>query len=376
MTPRIIASRVTLEVPHYVQAERSAKSMFATLLAAATSRARREYRMLLDDISLDAREGDRIALLGRNGAGKTTLLRVLSGAFQPTQGKVELRGSHQALLNIGLGFNQHATVKENVYLRAIAMGMHASQIRDLVEPILAFAELGEAINHRLFTLSSGQRMRLGFSISTALQHDIMLLDEWLGAGDAAFVEKAKARMSDRVDGSKIVVLASHNFQMLRKVCNRGLVLDHGKIVHAGEIDDAIAEYKKIYESTPQYVAARKVEPAAAARSAPDAQRKRILDVDTQVAAAARKRKAAVSALDSKAAYAARVAKMSPEAQAVIAARQRKAALGSDPEAVRADMIAKMTPAAQAVIAARKRKAAPPEEAARAEDPPPGERSKT
>jgi lipopolysaccharide transport system ATP-binding protein len=253
MTAYIKAQGLGLKVPHFLQTPHKSSSLMSTLASAAFSRSRRELRTLLSDITFAAEEGDRIALMGRNGAGKTTLLRVLTGAFQLTEGTLDIRGSRQALLNLGLGFNQEATVKENVYLRAIAMGMRATQIRDHMDAILDFAELGDVLNHRLLTLSSGQRMRLGFAISTSVQHDIMLLDEWLGAGDVAFVEKARQRMTDRVDGSKIVVLASHNFQLLRKVCNKGLVLDHGRLVHAGDLTSSIDAYKRIYQADPLYL---------------------------------------------------------------------------------------------------------------------------
>lgn len=237
---------VGLTVPHFVQKERSAKSWTSTLFAAATSRLNRGYRQLLEDINLEASEGDRIALIGRNGAGKTTLLRILAGSLQPTSGSMEVEGSRQALLNLGLGFNTEATVHENIYLRATAMGLKPREIRALVSPILEFAELGHVANHRLATLSSGQRMRLGFAISTAVQHDIMLLDEWFGAGDFGFVERARARMTDRVAGSKIVVLASHNFRMLRQVCTTGVVVESGRIAFQGPVEEAFERYHAIY----------------------------------------------------------------------------------------------------------------------------------
>ncbi len=266
MSAHIVARDIGLQVPHFLQTERLKQSLYSTLATAAFTRSRREWRTLLHGISFEAREGDRIAIMGRNGAGKTTLLRILTGAFQPTHGVLDIQGSRQALLNLGLGFNQEATVRENVFLRAIAMGMRASQIQGLMGSILDFAELRDVLNHRLLTLSSGQRMRLGFAISTAVQHDIMLLDEWLGAGDAAFVEKARRRMTDRVEGSKIVVLASHNFQLLRKVCNKGLVIDHGGSVYFGDLTSAIAEYKKIYQSDPLYIARKTEDPILSAHA--------------------------------------------------------------------------------------------------------------
>ena len=254
MSAHVIADGIGLQIPHFLQTSKLKHNLYATLATAAFTRSRREMRTLLEGIGFSAYEGDRIGIMGRNGAGKTTLLRILTGAFQPTQGRLDVKGSRQALLNLGLGFNPEATIRENIYLRAIAMGLRASEIHELMGPILDFAELREVVNHRLLTLSSGQRMRLGFSISTSVRHDIILLDEWLGAGDAGFVKKAKARMTDHVEGSKIVVLASHNFPLLRKVCNKGLVIDQGRQVFFGPLEQGILAYKKIYQAEPNYVA--------------------------------------------------------------------------------------------------------------------------
>ncbi|MNM37858.1 Teichoic acids export ATP-binding protein TagH [compost metagenome] len=241
------ADKLSLDVPVYLQRERENQSWLGLLLGAALDPPRRENRTLLRSVSFEAREGDRIALLGLNGAGKSTLLRVLNGAYVPTSGTLTVGGTRQALLNISLGFNNEATVRENIYLRGTAMGMKASLIRELVQPILEFSGLQEKALHRLRTLSSGQRMRLGFAISTAIQHDIMLMDEWVGTGDANFLAKAKERMLNRVAGSKIVVLASHSLGLLRDVCNRGLVLERGEIVFDGSVDEALKNYKEVVE---------------------------------------------------------------------------------------------------------------------------------
>ena len=253
MTTSITVKGLSLSVPNFVQQTHGNSGLLREVLAEAFVRTRREYRTILNQLNFRFDEGDRVALLGRNGAGKTTLLRVLSGAFLPTTGVLEVNGSRQALLNLGLGFNNNATVRENIYLRAAAMGLKLSTMRDMVDPILDFAGLKEVAQHRLMTLSSGQRMRLGFAISTSVQHDIMLMDEWFGAGDAAFVAKAQARLTDRVEGCKIMVLASHNLQMIRKICSLGLVLDEGGQVFMGPIEDAIKAYKIIYQSLPGYV---------------------------------------------------------------------------------------------------------------------------
>jgi len=236
----------SLVVPYYAQPEKVASSWLSTLFGAATAVPKRQFATLLDGLNFTINEGERVALIGGNGAGKSTLLRVLAGAFEPTSGSVGIRGSRQALLSIGLGFNAEATIMENIFLRATAMGIPPRDIRALVEPVLEFSGLAEVANRRLLTLSSGQRMRLGFAISTAHQTDIMLLDEWFGAGDAQFVKRARERMMNRVNGSKIVVIASHNDSLLRKLCNRALVIDHGRVAFDGAVDEALVVYRKLH----------------------------------------------------------------------------------------------------------------------------------
>lgn len=257
MRASIVAKDLSLVVPYYAQPEEApSSSWLATLFGAATAVPQRRFATLLDNVSFRISEGERVALIGRNGAGKSTLLRTMAGAFEPTGGQVEITGSRQALLSVGLGFNKEATVQENIYLRASAMNIPSSDIRDMVGPVLEFSDLREIANRRLFTLSTGQKMRLGFAISTMIQHDIMLLDEWLGTGDAQFVRRARERMMDRVNGSKIVVIASHKRSLLKSLCTRGLVIDGGRIVFDGDISDALAEYARLHPVSEKAKAAR------------------------------------------------------------------------------------------------------------------------
>lgn len=235
-------SGVSLQLPTFLQHDRGGNTWLRTLLTAATDRPERTLRTILRDVDLAMEEGDRVALIGRNGAGKTTLLNILTGCYRPTTGRVEVAGTRQALLNVSLGFNQEATVRENIMLRGTAMGIGLGELQELVEPILAFSDLRDVSNHRLGTLSAGQRMRLGFAISTSTQPDIMLLDEWIGAGDAEFVAKARQRMQDRVAGSRLLVLASHSQDLLKRVCNRGVVIEAGSIAYDGSIKDALGFY--------------------------------------------------------------------------------------------------------------------------------------
>lgn len=242
MTAYIRVRGVGLDLPYESQGDSRAP---AHGLLATFSSTQRTYASVLSKISFDAVEGDRIGIMGLNGAGKTTLLRVLNGALPPTHGGVEKSGSLQSLLSTTLGFSEYASLTENIILRGTAMGLRYRQVDAAVESILGFAGLSDRANHRLYTLSAGQRMRLGFAISTSVQPDILLMDEWIGAGDALFLERATERMTSRFHGSRIVVLASHSTQLLRSMCNKALVLDRGRMRFYGDIQGGMEAYLDI-----------------------------------------------------------------------------------------------------------------------------------
>jgi ABC-type polysaccharide/polyol phosphate transport system ATPase subunit len=267
MSVHIRAERINLDVPIFLQRERSAKGWGSMLLGAVMDPPKRRMTRLLDDISFNLEEGDRLAILGRNGAGKSTLLRVLNQVYEPSSGHLSVEGSCQALLNMSLGFSGEATVRENIFLRGVAMGQKSSYLRHQIDPILEFSGLEKKATHRLRTLSTGQKMRLGFAISTSTQNDIILMDEWVGAGDAEFMSKATERMESRVGGSKILVLASHSIGLLRNICNRGIVLEQGKLVHSGDIVSSLQYYHDLLAE----LRAQQVIPLAAADGAGGAQ---------------------------------------------------------------------------------------------------------
>ena len=242
MTAMLRAYNVSLELPAEVhKTERKGYSDLLSTLAGSV----RYQSTVLSGINFEAVDGDRVGVMGLNGAGKTTLLRVLNGAYAPTTGVLRAEGRRQSLLNPLLGFAEYASVAENIFLRGTAMGLRYRQLKPIAVDILEFAGLAGRAEYPLCTLSSGQRMRLGFAITTAVQPDILLMDEWLSTGDAAFVSRAQKRMKDRFEGSRIVVLASHSTSLLRDTCNKALVLDKGRMHFFGAITDALEAYRDI-----------------------------------------------------------------------------------------------------------------------------------
>src|SRR5699024_1558012 len=234
VTTCIKAERLSLTVPTFIQKDRDVRRWSSVFFGAMFDPPKRRQAHLLDNFTFEIKDGERMALLGQNGAGKSTLLKVLNGAYAPTSGSLEVHGRCHALLSLSIGFSQQATVRENIFLRGTAMGLPTRFLRQRVDEILEFADIPEKVNQRLYTLSSGQKMRLGFAISTVVQQDILLLDEWLNTGDANFKVKAKERLEDRVEGSGIVVLASHSAGLLRDICNKGMVIDHGQLLYVGD----------------------------------------------------------------------------------------------------------------------------------------------
>jgi len=196
----------------------------------------------LRDVSLDITEGDRIGLIGHNGAGKSTLLRVLSGVFVPTSGTVHTLGSIGSLIDVSLGINPEASGRENIWLRGALLGLSKAEIREKFTEIVEFSELGDFIEMPVRTYSSGMQLRLAFSVSTITRPEILLMDEWLSVGDGEFQEKASERLSSMVEQSKILVLASHSRELLRKATNKILWLEHGKVKHFGESGQLLQEY--------------------------------------------------------------------------------------------------------------------------------------
>jgi lipopolysaccharide transport system ATP-binding protein len=196
----------------------------------------------LDGLSFEINEGERVGLLGHNGAGKSTLLRVLSRAYVPGNGKADIQGGVGSLIDIALGINPEATGVENVYLRAALLGLPKALVRENLEEIRSFSELGNFLEMPVRTYSTGMHLRLAFAVSTLVSPEILLMDEWLSVGDEEFKQKAEQRLSSMVSKSKILVIASHDRRLIETTCNRAIWLEHGKIVRDGSATEVTAAY--------------------------------------------------------------------------------------------------------------------------------------
>ena len=198
----------------------------------------------IDGLDLDLTHGDRLGLIGHNGSGKTTLLRVLAGVYAPGVGQVSIEGSISSLTDLTLGMDQESTGWENIAFRCAFLGMTFQEAKRLSAAITEFSELGAYLDLPTRTYSSGMFMRLAFSISTSINPEILIIDEVVAAGDSYFVEKAKRRLKQVVDKANILALASHNLEMIEEVCNKVVLMEHGKIKQIG----SPAEILPVYES--------------------------------------------------------------------------------------------------------------------------------
>ncbi len=242
-------SGVVVSFPVYDQSSRSLKKR---LISATTGghieqspdSGRISVVKALDQVSLHFQHGDRVGLIGHNGSGKTTLLRVLAGIYEPTQGEVLIDGNTAPLFDVALGMDPESTGYENIFLRGLFLGLKRSEIEARLDDIVAFTELGDFLRLPIRTYSAGMRMRLAFAVSTSIEPEILLIDEGIGVGDAAFLQKANERLQEFSDKAAIIVLASHSESLIRKSCNQAVLMQHGKVIATGETDAMLAKYGK------------------------------------------------------------------------------------------------------------------------------------
>jgi lipopolysaccharide transport system ATP-binding protein len=233
MSKIISAQNITVEFPIFENSHRSLKKAVLNLSTGgkiAQDVGRHPVVRALDNLSFTFSEGSRVGLYGHNGSGKTTLLRVLAGVYAPVNGQLSIEGRIASLLDVSMGLDQDATGFENIYLRGIIDGLKPAKIRSKIDEIADFTELGEYLNLPVRTYSSGMMLRLAFAISTSIEADILIMDEWLSVGDQSFSAKAAKRLDELIGKSAILVIASHDLALIERVCNRKIGLEHGKIV--------------------------------------------------------------------------------------------------------------------------------------------------
>jgi len=214
---------VSVEIPIYSNHNRSIKN---SLLKKLTKDKVLPHSVTaLNNITLDLKDGDRLGVMGPNGAGKSTLLRTLAGVYLPSSGSIEVKGRVASLIDISLGMDGEATGYENIRMRGIMMGLSLKQIRSMEVEIADFSGLGDFLNMPIRTYSTGMHMRLGFSVSTAVDADIILMDEWLSVGDSEFIQKAEKRLENFIKRSSILVIASHSNDLIEKITNKTIRLN-------------------------------------------------------------------------------------------------------------------------------------------------------
>ncbi|AWL98379.1 ABC transporter ATP-binding protein [Bradyrhizobium ottawaense] len=244
MTPtaHIVLRDVSVTFPVLSFRDRSLRSRFVGAVTLRRKAAVSHLVKALNEVSLDIRAGDRLAIIGANGAGKTTLLRVLAGIYHPTAGSIDVRGRCLSLFDLQAGFDEEATGYENIMRRGLVIGARRAEIDARRAEIAEFTELGDRLDLPLRTYSSGMMLRLIFAVATAVEGEIVLLDEWIGVGDQQFRKKARQRLDEIVARAGILVLASHDIELIQSTCNRAILLEQGKIIAAGATDTILAQY--------------------------------------------------------------------------------------------------------------------------------------
>lgn len=200
--------------------------------------------LALNDVTFQLNKGDRLGILGLNGAGKSTLLKVIAGVQKPSEGFVKVNGRIVPLLELGAGFDKDYTGAENIYLYGTVLGYSKEFIREKYDEIVEFSELGKFINVPVKNYSSGMKSRLGFAIATVVQPDVLILDEVLAVGDAKFRKKCEAKIQSMFDSGVTVLFVSHSLAQVQRICNKGIILDHGKLIAYGDIDQIATVYKE------------------------------------------------------------------------------------------------------------------------------------
>ena len=242
----ITLNSVSVDFPIYNMSSRSLKKHFLRLTTGGTL-SNEDHKCVvvkeLDNVTFRIDHGDRVGLIGHNGAGKSTLLRVLAKIYEPTTGNIHFEGKVSPLLDITLGINPESTGYENIILRGLLLGLSRKEITSKAKEIAEFTELGDYLSVPIRTYSSGMLLRLAFGVATSISPEILLMDEAIGAGDASFLDKAQKKLDSLIEQSSIVVIASHSNEVIRKTCNKAILMDSGKVKYFGPVEEALNHYQ-------------------------------------------------------------------------------------------------------------------------------------
>ena len=244
--PSIELHNVSVAFPIYSAGNRSLKKAMLSVTTGGRigNDARQVVIQALDQVSFSFNAGDRVALIGHNGAGKTTLLRVLAGIYEPRAGWISVEGRVTPVFDVNLGIDPERTGYDNIILRGLYLGLKKAEILERRDSVAEFTELGPFLDLPVRTYSAGMLARLAFAMATGVEPDILLLDEGIGAGDAEFLEKANTRLDQFISKAGILVLASHSVDLVRKLCTKGVLMEHGRLVQSGELEDVLRDYRQ------------------------------------------------------------------------------------------------------------------------------------
>ena len=234
-----------VDFPIYDAKARSMKKAFLGAAGGAIGRNNANTVVVeaLKDINIHLRHGDRVGLVGHNGAGKSTLLRLLSGIYEPTRGSAHIKGRVAPVFDLGVGMDPEISGMENIIIRGLFLGQTRKQMKEKLDEIAEFTELGDYLHMPLRTYSTGMRVRLALGVVTSIEPEILLLDAGIGAVDAAFMNKARTKLSDLVSRSGLLVFASHSNEFLAQLCDTALWIDHGTVRQSGPVDEIIEAYE-------------------------------------------------------------------------------------------------------------------------------------
>jgi len=243
--------KVSVSFPIYHGGSRSLKKriLFSSTGGQVASDA--NDRIIVDalrDVSLEFGVGDRVALIGSNGAGKTTLLRVMAGIYEPVKGVVRARGRISPMFDIALGIDGEISGYDNIRMRGLILGLSPEEIEERMADIVEFTGLGDYLDIPVRTYSSGMMTRLTFAVATCFAPEVLLMDEWIMAGDASFLALAKKRIESFVENASILVLASHNDEILERWCNKAVLMNKGQVLFHGGVKDTLAAYGELKAS--------------------------------------------------------------------------------------------------------------------------------